>query len=283
MGSHIDRPQLERYRRDGVICLRQAFAPRWLALARRGIERSLGSPGPFFRDHTRAGSSGRYLFDFWNWRRVPEFERLIFESPLGEIGAGILDRERVLMLMDNWFMQEAGATSGAPWHHDEPYFDFEGAMCIVWIPLESVSADQGLTFVAGSHDWGRLFVAEQFSENVPFDGGGGGYETMPDFGDGDGQYRFVSWDLDPGDCLVFDFRTIHRASQISAIARETTHRMTFRLGGDDVLFRPRGSWTQEITDHLVALGQMRGGVIDNPLNPEIWDTRRASDSIPGPR
>ncbi len=275
MGTEIDGSQLERYRRDGVVCLRQAFAPRWIALAKRGIERNLDNPGPFFRDHTRAGSPGRYVFDFWTWRDIPEFEQLIFESPLGELGAGILDSERVLMLMDNWFMQEAGSTGGAPWHHDEPYFDFEGRMCIVWIPLESVSADQGLTFVARSHASGRLYIAEQFSENVAFNCSGKDYDTMPDFDDGGEKHRLVSWDLDPGDCLVFDFRTLHRASQIDAIARGTSHRMTFRLGGSDILFRPRGSWTQEISDYLVTMGQTPGNVIDTPLIPTIWDRSRS--------
>ena len=38
--------------------------------------------------------------------------------------------------MDNWFFREAGSKSGAPFHHDISYFDFEGTMCVLWLPLE---------------------------------------------------------------------------------------------------------------------------------------------------
>lgn len=264
----ISPRQTARYRTDGVVCLRQVFDAEWIALAKAGIDRNIANPGPFFRDHTGPESAGRYLFDFWNWRDIPEFERLVFESPLGGIGERVLGG-RVRMLMDNWFVREAGSVDGAPWHHDEPYFDFEGRMCIVWMPLESVRANRGLTFVRGSHDWGRLYAAQQFSDNVPFDCHGDEYHPMPDF-DGDRQrYDFLSWDLDPGDCLVFDFRTVHRASDRARSADRTTRRMTFRMGGQDTVFRPRGEWTRQISEHLIGLGQMPGAALDNPLTPLI--------------
>jgi len=47
--------------------------------------------------------------------------------------------------------------------------------------------------------------------------------------------------------------------------------MTFRLGGEDVVFKPRGQWTREISDHLMALGQAPGATLDNPLTPVIHD------------
>ena len=266
----ISEDQLQHYRRDGVTCLRQVFDTRWIAVARRGIARNIAHPGRFFRDHTTPGSSGRYVFDFWNWRDVPEFRDFMFESPLGRLGAEILGVKKVRMLMDNWFMRESGSTDGAPWHHDEPYFDFEGRMCIVWIPLEDVGASEGLTFVRGSHDWGHLYAAEQFSENVPFDCVGEQYAAIPDFDGQEGSFEFLSWDLTPGDCLVFDFRTIHRATE-KKHSDHTTHRMTFRMGGEDTVFKPRGEWTREISEHLIGLGQKPGTRLDNPLTPVIFE------------
>jgi len=265
----ISKQQLQQYRQDGVLCLRQAFQPDWVELARAGIERNMAHPGRFFRDHTEKGSHGRYVFDFWNWPDIPEFQRIMFESPLGPLGREMLDTGKVRMLMDNWFVREAGCTSGAPWHHDEPYFDFEGHMCIVWMPLESVSAREGLTFIRGSHDWGQLYIAEPFSENVPFQCSGERYQRMPDFDTHSDRYEFLSWDLDPGDCLVFDFRTIHRASETHRECPCTTHRMTFRMGAADTVFEPRGEWTREISDHLIGLGQTPGAQLDNPLTPLI--------------
>ena len=262
--------QLKRYQRDGVLCLRQIFDATWLARARRGIERNIEKPGLFFRDHTGRDAAGRYVFAFWNWRDIPEFEQLVFSAPLGALGADLLNTDRVRLLMDNWFMREAGATNGAPWHHDEPYFDFEGCMCIVWIPLEAVSAEDGLTFVQGSHRWGRLFAAEQFSDNVPFDCYGDRYHAMPDFTADRDRYRFMCWDTEPGDCLVFDFKTVHGATK-PRHSGSTTHRITFRLGAEGVVFRPRGEWTREISNHLIGLGQKPGSRLDSPLTPIIFE------------
>lgn len=262
--------QLAQYRRDGVICLRQIFDAEWIKLARHGIDRNIKNPGAFYRDHTGQDGAGRYVFAFWNWPDIPEFKQLVFGAPAGALAADLLATDRVRLLMDNWFMREAGCTSGAPWHHDEPYFDFEGQMCIVWVPLEGLSAQDGLTFVRGSHTWGKLFVAEQFSENVPFDCYGDAYLPMPEFAAGRGQYEFLRWDLHPGDCLAFDFRTVHGATEPRQNSM-TTHRMTLRMGGDDIVFRPRGEWTREISDHLITLGQEPGTRLNNPLTPVIYE------------
>ncbi len=267
--SHED---VLRYEKDGVVCLRRAFDGQHVATARQGIDRNLRNPGRFFRDHTSDTSAGRYVFDFWNWPAIPEFAALMQNSPLGRIGTRILRRDRVLMLMDNWFLREQGAADRAPWHHDEPYFDFEGKMCIVWIPLDSVGANAGLRFVRGSHLWGKLFAAQQFSENVPFECLGDRYHPMPDIDARPADYDIVGWDLEPGDCLAFDFRTIHSCAPDSR-ASKTTRRMTFRLGGDDVTFQPRGEWTREITEFLQSQGQVAGETLANPLIPVIYEAR----------
>lgn len=266
----IDDDVIDRFQMDGVVYLRQVFDSSWIDLTRRGIERNLRNPSPFFRDHTPDGSPGRYVFDFWSWSHIPEFKELAFNSPAGAIAGQLLRAERAVLLMDNWFMREKGATNGAPWHHDEPYFDFEGRMCILWMPMETVSREDGLTFVKGSHRWGKLFMASQFSENVPFTCAGGDYQPVPDIDSAPTDYEFLSWDMEPGDCLVFDFRTLHAATPRTKPLNHTIHRMSLRFGADDTIFRPRGPWTQEITDHLVAQGQEAGRPLDNPLTPVVW-------------
>ncbi|HSH44008.1 MAG TPA: phytanoyl-CoA dioxygenase family protein, partial [Arenicellales bacterium] len=159
-------------------------------------------------------------------------------------------------------------TNGAPWHHDEPYFDFFGGRkCVLWFPLESASRDEGLTFLAGSHRWGRLYMPQNFREHRPFDGDLAGYHVIGDFE----QYhdRFLSWDLEPGDCLVFDFRTLHRATNCTDPLPRTIHRMSLRYGDQDVVFRPRGDWTRETSEYLAALGQRRSRAPETPLTPLV--------------
>ena len=266
----IDPEIRTRFAEDGVVCLRQALAPAWIEKTRAGIERNLAQPGPFFRDHTPDGSPGRYIFDFWTWRDIPEFADLVENSPAAGIAGQLLAAKQTVLLMDNWFLRESGATNGAPWHHDEPYFDFEGRMCIFWFPLEPVEARSGLTFVKGSHRWNQLFIAPQFSENVPFNCVGEDFAPVPDIDASPDKYEFLCWDMQPGDCLVFDFRTLHSATEKDRPLDRTIHRMSLRFGAEDTIFRPRGDWTREITDHLAGLGQEAGERLETPLTPVVW-------------
>lgn len=255
---------------DGVVCLRGAFGREWIQLARDGIARNLARPGRFFRDHTRPGVSSRYLFEFWSWPEIPEFRALVFDSPAGAIASRLMGGGAVRMVMDNWFLREAGAVDAAPWHHDEPYFDFAGRLCILWLPLEPVARADGLSFVRGSHRLGQLFAATQFSDNLAFDCSGDEYAPMPDFAADPEHWTLLSTDVDAGDCLVFDFRTVHAATQPPRPAPAASARMTLRFAAEGTVFRPRGPWTREISDHLIAQGQRPDAPLDCPLLPRVW-------------
>ena len=205
------RDAIDSYQRQGVVCLRQVIAERWLDTCRRGVQRSVDNPGTFFRDYTAEDSPSRYLFDYWIWQSIPELREFSLESDLAELIARLLQTDRLTLLMDQWFRREAGSTNAAVWHQDEPYFDFHGGQkCVVWFPLESTSQDEGLTFIAGSHRWNKLYMAQNFGRKTAFEGDASAYSEIEDF---DAQsLEFVGWNLEPGDCLVFDFRTLHRAT-----------------------------------------------------------------------
>ncbi len=276
-GIGVDANLIRAYQEDGVVCLRDAISDEVLKLAHEGIEQNLRSPGKFFRDHTEPGSSHRYLFEYWTWPHTPPFAELIRRSPLGEIAGTLMQANHVHMVMDNWFLREAGARSAAPWHHDEPYFDFEGSLCVIWIPLESAPREDGLTFVRGSHRWGKLFVAPEFSANVPFSCTGDAYQSVPDIDAEREAYDLLSWDVNVGDCLVFDFRTLHCVSNKGAPAKETQRRVTFRFGADNVIFSPRGEWTKETSDFLISHGQHVNSPLGCDIIPQVW-TRALSQT-----
>jgi hypothetical protein len=111
-------------------------------------------------------------------------------------------------------------------------------------------------------------MPQNFREHRPFDGdmrdyyAPGGLDVDPD--------HLLSWDVQPGDCLIFDFRTLHRATNQDDPLPRTIHRMSLRYGDQDVEFRPRGEWTREITRHLMALGQQAGQKIDCGLLPRVY-------------
>ena len=257
------------YQREGVVCLRQVIEPRWLECCRKGVDKSIAQPGQFFRDYTSAGSPSRYTFEFWAWQNNPELRALVLESSIGSLVAELLEADRLIMLMDQWLKREAGSTNAAPWHHDEPYFDFFGGRkCVVWFPLEAMSLLEGLTFIGGSHQWGKLYRAQNFAEREPFDGDNQPYHETEAFTEH--QDRYLGWSMQPGDCVIFDFRTLHRATADQTALDRTLRRMTLRYGDDDVLFKPRGSWTEELSTHLQTLGQRAGKPINCELCPVVY-------------
>lgn len=268
--NELSPAAIAAYERDGVVCLRGMLSRELIDLTTRGIERSIARPGRFFRDQTPEGSPGRYMFEYWAWRDIPEFSELIETSPAAEIAGRLMSASRATLIMDNWFMKEAGAANGAPWHHDKPYFDFEGQMCNVWFPLEDATAEEGLSFVAGSHKWPGLFKPQDFREHVPFDGDMSEYRDMPDIDARADEYDFLSWDVAAGDCLVFDLKTVHGAAAGRKPLTNTIRRMSLRFADETALFKPRGTWTEETSQHLISLGQTIGGPLECDLLPTLW-------------
>ena len=250
---------------DGVICVRGVFAGEWLELAREGIEQNRRDPGPFFRDQTRPDDPGRYVFDYWSWNRIPALTRFVQESPARVLAGELLKSERVTLLMDNWFLNEARATNAAPWHQDVPYFDYEGRMLNVLISLDTDPRVEALRFARGSHRWGKVYKAIDFKLKVPFEGQ---EETgLADIPDIDADAEVVSFETQAGDCLIFDLRVLHRGPRQGQPASALRRRFSLRFGQPDTVFRPRGAWTEEITNHLKSLGQQPGSRVDTPLTP----------------
>ncbi len=273
----VDEAARAAYAADGVVCLRRAFDAAWLETIAAGIERDRAAPGRFFRDQTPEDSPARYLFSYWMWPENPEIRRAACDSPAPRLVAELLGAERVNLLMDNWFLREAGALNGAPWHHDEPYFDFTGGrMCAVWIPLERATPAEGLTFIAGTHREGTLYQPKNFKLDTAFDGVGPDYAEMPDFDDPAYDGRRRAWTVEAGDCLVFDLRTVHSATAGRRPLDRTIRRLSLRYGDQDVLFSPRGPWTRETSDFLIDQGQRPDAPLDCPMLPVVW--RRAAAS-----
>ena len=160
----VDEAALAAFRRDGAVRLRGAFDTRWLDLLAEGIEADLAAPSPRLARHTKEPGAPAYIEDFWVWNDIPAFRSFVHESPCGALAARLLGAPSVNLVMDNWFLREAGSRSRPPFHQDLAYFDFEGTMCVLWLPLEPVTREEGVAFVRGSHLWDKLFMRVRFAD-----------------------------------------------------------------------------------------------------------------------
>ena len=270
----LSASDIAAFKRDGVVQLRQVFAPQWLDLLGRGIDRNMNQPSPRFEARTTEGASARYCEDFWVWSEFSEFETFVRESPAAAIAAQLLDARRINLVMDNWFLREAGAKARPPWHHDIAYFDFEGSMCVLWMPLEHSSRDNGIAFVRGSHLWDRLFIRVLFKDHAvagsPGWVNGHYYEAPPDIAARPEDYDLVAFDVAPGDCLMFDMRTLH-GSLAESVPDRTIRRYSLRMTAEDGRIRYRGDWAKGERAIVEQMGHREGDAIDSDFFPRLWE------------
>jgi ectoine hydroxylase-related dioxygenase (phytanoyl-CoA dioxygenase family) len=272
----LDAPKLPAdtiadFRRDGAVAVRNAFSPDWLDQLRQGIDRATAAPHPNVARHTKDPDAPAYLEGYWLWSEIPEFTDFVRHSPCAPLAAQLLEAPSINLVMDNWFLREAGSTSRPPFHQDLAYFDFEGTMCVLWLPLEPVTKDNGIAFVKGSHLWDKLFMRVRFADGHASTGpqtvNGQTYhmppEVTPDTHD------LLQWDLDLGDCIFFDMRTLH-GGLASVTPTETLRRFTLRMTAPDGMIRYRGDWAKDERAQFEAAGYSEGDRIEGDFFPQLW-------------
>lgn len=263
------------FRRDGAVALRGAFGPEWTDMLARAMDAALAAPGPNYVNHAKTPGAPAYHEDFWSWADRPEFTRFVHDSPCAALAAELLGASRINLVMDNWFVREAGATSRPPFHQDLSYFDFAGTMCVLWLPLEQVSAEDGVAFVRGSHLWGKHFMRVRFADGHKADEdgivavNGVTYEPPPDVAANPDAFDLLSWDLDLGDCVFFDMRTLH-GGLATRPQMKTSRRYTLRMTAEDGVIRYRGDWAAGERAMFEARGYFDGDAIAGPMFPELW-------------
>ncbi len=267
MTQLIDDSLMEAFERDGAVCLRQAFAPEWIDLVAAGVAAELADPGPLAKDYTEPGAPGRFFGDLVMWQRIPEFREFAFDSPAAAIAGRAMRATKVNYYHDHLLIKEPGTLDVTPWHHDQPYYFVDGRqVCSIWLPLDPVSEATCVRFVAGSHNWGRRFAPRFFSDGEAYyDDAGAGLEPMPDFDAEADRHRFLSWTLEPGDCILFHALTIHGAPGNPSRHRRRAY--ATRWMGDDARFAVRpGPISPPIEGHGLAPGD----VMDCDHFPVVW-------------
>jgi len=270
-GVRITGSDIAAYESDGVVCLRGLFDRGWIQRLRVALERNMKQPGPWHRSITKPGQPGNFYYDSMMWRFDPEFRAFAEQSPAAEIAGCVMGATSVRFFYDQLFVKEPGTLDPMPWHHDLPYWPFRGKqVCSIWLAIEDVTATgSGVEFVAGSHTWGKWYRPElPYDDNRKYQGLE--LEPCPDFGlrRGEAGLRFLTWDMQAGDCLVFSALTVHGSGGNTAM----THRraaLSTRWLGDDAVWDPRpatATYYYEPDGVGLKAGERAGG----RHFPELW-------------
>ena len=107
---------VEAYERDGVVSLRHAFAPEWVALIAEGMETAISDAVERDTAFTISapGEEGVFYYDTFMWKRIEAFRRFAFESPAADIARRVMRSEGLLFYFDFMLVKEPGTSRATP-------------------------------------------------------------------------------------------------------------------------------------------------------------------------
>lgn len=277
-----DAAVLEAFQRDGAVKLAGLFREGpWIEELRAAVDANRAAPGPLHKVRTPPGRPGELFVDFQLWQRHEGAKRFVLSSPAAETVSKLLGGGRVWYYHDHLLVKEPGTEEPTPWHHDQPYYPVDGEEVVsLWIPLDRVPEEISVTFVAGSHRWGRQFAPVTFDPNRTALDASGASQFEPIPADFDAQlaregHRLLRWATEPGDAIAFHAKAIHSATGNPLCADEggaPRRRRAFatRWFGEDALFarRPAGMLeSPALRGHGLSPGDQMG---QSPLFPLVW-------------
>lgn len=263
---------------DGVVMLPGVFGVEWIELLSAGLDDHLGDPTERARVWDRDDAGRTMLWDSMAWQRVHQYRQFVFESPAASIAAALLRSTKLHFFFDAVFVRSAGSQFETPWHQDEPYWSVEGHdTCTVWMPLVSVAAENALAFVPGSHLGTTVFDQYDFGALNPdaksgvdrSDFSAVADADIPDISADPSKYGVASWDMEPGDCVVFNSRILHGGSGRLPHDRGLSV-FTSKWLGDDVRIRFRDEGMDpDFSTMMRAHGLDSGDRPGSALLPEV--------------
>lgn len=258
----ITQEQVETFQRDGVVVLRGVLDD-WVDTMRRGVAENLRAPGEYASEN--GVTQGRFFDDYVNWRRIPEIEDLVRNSPCAQIAARAMRSQTAQFFHDHVLVKDPGTPTKTPWHQDSPYYFVEGEQTLsYWIPLDKVD-EASLRFIAGSHRWKNPVRPVSWLDNSDFYDAEQEWTEVPDPDQNPENMRVLEWEMTPGDAVLFDFRTVHGAR--GNMSKTQRRALSLRWVGDDARFVERSGRT---SPPFPGHGMETGQILRTDWFPVIW-------------
>ena len=275
----ITPDEVGTYHRDGVLLLSGMFDKDWIELLNKGIDTNIKTPTRHSRIWYKDTSGRSMFYDHTAWQNINEYKKFIFNSPAAQICGQLMRSTTINFFFDSVFVRSTGTQFETPWHQDEPYWSVEGYdACSIWMPLGPVKQKNALSFVPGSHRLKTVFKQYNFGDLNPVrkknvdqvDFSDIAEQEFPDINADPKRFGVVSWDMQPGDCIAFNGRTMHGGS--GKLDDDCELRVfTTKWVGDDVRIKFRDCGMDP--DHSADMIEKDLKPGDRPgtnLYPRIW-------------
>lgn len=264
----LTQAEIDTFQRDGVAHIKSLVnqptverllqaADDW-ALAPTAYSEEMASQGSFLE--------GREI-----WPHQPAFRDFVFESGLAEQAARAMNASESRFYFDHLFMLAPDtAKDNYYWHQDLPYWACDGQqICSFWLALTRNDVNSGaLEFVLDT-DKGELYLPAPFGDEDPdeFASDAASVVPIPDYHLQRDRYRIVTFDISPGDALLFNARIMHssRGNHSKTIRRVA---YSTRWIGEDMVYRQRPGFQDPVTIPKTPLTPGAALAIDQ--FPRLW-------------
>tara|TARA_Y100001970_G_scaffold276351_1_gene378928 strand:+ start:1327 stop:2121 length:795 start_codon:yes stop_codon:yes gene_type:complete len=236
--KYLTNKEIDLYQNQGAIVIKNVFKS-WIDLLRIGFEKVLKEPGPHARENVK-NEEGRFFEDYCNWQRITEFKKFAHESPAAKIVAEATNSKSIQLFHEHIFVKDPGTYKETPWHQDMPYYCVDGNDTgSFWIPLDTITKENSLQILLGSHKFTKLVRPTKWSNNKPW------YKDEDNFMDLKDvklmEKNILKPEMNLGDAILFNFKVLHSSSgNTEKIPRRA---FSMRFIGDDVRYIDRGGET----------------------------------------
>lgn len=228
---------------DGAIVVRGLFTPEQLKRVRESFDYGIAHPSPQ-HGMAYAGTEDEHFNDYGNPENREFHLATIKELGLADFVASLWDSKHVWFLGEELFIKKGGKAGRSPWHQDTAYMPANGPHLLnIWISFEKLPRKNVLEVVRGSHrgtEYNGTNYSDASDKTAPL-----WLETdwprLPDIeaerAKDPTSWDVISWDLEPGDALVFHSGALHGGAPVTPDCPDR-HTLVFRFFGDQLFYRP---------------------------------------------
>ena len=233
----INNKIIKEYYLNGVVKLNNIIERKWINILQEGIDKNFKNPSKYKCVYEEKNGKELFYDDYCNWDKIPEYKNFIENSNISLIAKQIMKSKKVNLFHEHVLIKEIGSKKKTPWHQDQSYYCVNGKdNCSIWIPLDLVDLDSSPEFVAKSHNWNKKFLPTKFFGNN-YEKKDDEFEKIPNIEENRKKYNLLSWKLNIGDVIAFNFATIHGAPENNSNKRRRA--FSIRFTGDDATYIKR--------------------------------------------
>lgn len=217
----IRSEQIAQYYRDGAVLIKGVLTKEEQELLEQGLEESRINPGKRSTTASSAAGEGETFLETFPSLNSPSLKKLLELGRIPEIAARTMEVPSAQLVLEQVFYKEKGNIIPTPWHQDTPYLRIRGDdMIRVWVTADYSPKELTLKVVRGSHRWGIVFdpgLPGDNNNSIKTTSGRmiqiatGNAPRVPDIEKYPEAFDILSWDVEPGDALLFNGNMLHAA------------------------------------------------------------------------